>query len=173
MTLIKCIIVLWIGLLSTSCNPAQQIPEAAKTTSVKAQVKTLTLETKVILLKKIQSNEIGMVEVLRIPTSNLFRVQITPEFLEKWWQYKLTIRRLDSQQSGSLAKALSEANIQQTDEGSDIRRGVLLYSSDDKTRVGSVYFDGSGRQGSLNGISVSFGADLFTVVRSILSEPRE
>ncbi len=128
----------------------------------KAQIDTLVQE--------MQAGRIGTVEILQIPASAVFRTRVTPELLEKWWDYKLTIRRLDYPRIDKLAAALKAVTVQQGDTGADMRWGVIFYSVTEQKRVAALSLDSSGRHGAVNDVLVSFGQGLGEL-RSILSAP--
>ena len=107
------------------------------------------------------SGGIEKIEILQIPIRILTRTRITPEMLERQFQYKLTIRdiRGSAYQSGMTA-ALKTEIAEPTTDMSDIRWGIMFYGSND-VRLGSLYFDGSGHSGVVDRTPVSFKGQFF------------
>lgn len=113
------------------------------------------------IVTKLDKDEIGRVEILNIPAQILTRTRITPQLLERQFSYKFTIRDLRGEaHQKRLMAATKSVVVQANPEMPDIRWGVIFYNVDD-VRVGSIYFDKSGRKGAVNSTAVSFKGDLF------------
>jgi hypothetical protein len=106
-------------------------------------------------------DQIGKIEILQIPPRILMRGRITPEMLEKQYHNKLIIRDIAATAYQSkLIATFKMVSAQPRAESADVRWGVIFYSRDE-TRLGAVYFDQSGRYGSVNDMPVSFRGEFF------------
>ncbi len=110
---------------------------------------------------KLSKYEIGKIEILQIPPRIEHRISITPELLEKWFYYKLTISDARGGVYGDkLAELLKTLVVKPRSEMADIRWGIIFYDMND-SRAGAIYFDKWGRHGAVADIPVSFKGDLF------------
>jgi hypothetical protein len=113
------------------------------------------------LAVKLSTGLISRVEILQIPARILTRTRITPEMIERQFEYKLTIRSVrGGMYENSLAAAARSILVQPQPEIPDLRWAAIFYGVDD-TRIASMYFDRSGRNGALNNAAVSFQGDFF------------
>lgn len=86
------------------------------TVPVQAQRETAGSQTNAIV-QSIKAGNIGSVEVFGVPPDTLFRSNVTPEHLERIWDYKLIIRGPDAllkARAEELTTVLSSAAIQQS-----------------------------------------------------------
>jgi len=120
------------------------------------------------LAQELQAGRIGMVEILQISSSSIFRTQVTPELMEKWWDYKSTIRHIDGSPRDKVVAALKSAVTQQGDPRPDIRWGIVFYSAQEQKRIGALYFDGPGRNGFVNDLPASFKDGLLHNLSAVL-----
>lgn len=112
------------------------------------------------LSARITSGEIERIEVFQIPPRVLTRVRITPEMLEKQYYYKLTIRDVRGwTQQNKLIEAMKSVVVK-PGEMADIRWGIVFYGVDGR-RVGGLYFDKAGTNGTVDDVAASFKGDLF------------
>lgn len=125
----------------------------------KARVETLA--------KTSAAGGIERIEVFRLPKFYTNIKQIQPDDLEALWHYKMTIRELVPRKQELIARALATANIQRSDRTWDLRWGVVFYWPKDK-RIAALYFDETGRYGSVDQIPVSFAPGFFTQLKSAL-----
>jgi hypothetical protein len=110
---------------------------------------------------KLSKYEIGKIEILQIPPRIETRTRITPEMLEKSFDYKLTISDARGGVYGDkLAELLKTLVVQPRSEMADIRWGIIFYDMND-SRAGAIYFDRWGRNGAVGDVPVSFKGDLF------------
>jgi len=113
------------------------------------------------LVAKLAKGEIGRVEVLQIPPEVLTRTRITPEMLERQFDYKFTIHDV---RGGAYRKGLLEAmrsvEVGPRSEMPDLRWGIVFYDVHDM-RVGALYFDKTGSRGAVDNAPVSFRGDFF------------
>ena len=126
------------------------------------------------IARSIKAGNIAAVEVFGVPPNEEFRVNVNPERLESWWEYKLTLRDLESR-AEELTTALRSATIQASGkkvDSLDVRSGIVFYSkTPEGKRIASLYFDRSGRHGAVNAISTSFGPDFFVRLKRALRFP--
>ncbi len=114
-----------------------------------------------VLAAKLEGNEIGRIEIFEIPPEVLTRIAITPEALEKQFDYKLTIRDIrGGAYQAKLIEAMKSTVVQPRSDMADIRWGIVFYGIDE-TRVAGVYFDKWGGNGAVDSTPVSFKGDLF------------
>jgi hypothetical protein len=93
---------------------------------------------------------IDRVEILYFPERILTRTALTPEKLERQYQYKIEIRELGaSPQRQQLLAALHGASIVPSGRPCDVRTAVLLYDKSGK-RLLSLYFERGGKNGAVN-----------------------
>lgn len=110
---------------------------------------------------KLSKREIGKIEILQIPPEILTRTRITPEMLEKSFNYKLTISDArGGVYRSKLAELLKTLVVQPRSEMADIRWGIIFYDMND-SRAGAIYFDKWGKDGAVGDIPVSFKGNLF------------
>jgi len=84
------------------------------------------------LAAKLANKEIGKIEILQIPAYILTRTRITPQMLEKQYDYKLTIRDVrNGVHQQKLIKAAKSVVVQVVADMSDIRWGVIFYDRND------------------------------------------
>jgi hypothetical protein len=94
--------------------------------------------------------------VIQYSPDALTRAAITPERLEKLYDYKLTIK--DARRSSYLSgfkQVLQNTKIEKSDIGSDSRWGVILFDLKGQ-RIASIYLDGFGERGYVNSTPVTF-----------------
>lgn len=121
-----------------------------------------------VIVEKMANDEIGRIEVLHIPVSVLTRTAITPEMIEKQFNYKLTIVH-GWHNKDELVKSLKSIEVQPTVMAADLRWGVIFYSFKDDSRVGAIYFDKSGSRGAISEIPVTFSGNFFKWLNSKFS----
>jgi len=128
------------------------------------------------VVKSINGGDIGGVEIFGVPPNVAFRVNVTPERLESWWDYKLIVRGL-SLESEKLRVALSSTTIQPYSaklDSLDVRTGIVFYSkTPEGKRIASLYFDRNGGHGAVNKMPVSFGPDLLPRLKKAVHAPIE
>jgi hypothetical protein len=122
------------------------------------------------LARDLLAGRVGMVELLQIPLSTITVVAVTPERLERSWDFRFTIGRIDGPRLVHLEEALKEAEVGKWDSGADIRWGVVFYSLVGQQRIGALYFDRFGH-GFVNQIPVAFSQQSAARLKRILSEP--
>jgi hypothetical protein len=112
--------------------------------------------------------EIDRVEILDIPERIRFRSGVTPEFLERQYNYKIEIRgSAASTQRQRMITALRETSVSPSDRSYDVRTAVLLYDGTGK-RTLSLYFDDGGRNGGANRDFVSINSDVYRWAKSMM-----
>jgi hypothetical protein len=120
------------------------------------------------IVQSINGGDIGAVEMFGVPPDAAFRANITPERLEGWWAYKLTVRGL-SLEPEKLRMPLSSAAIQPSNaklNSLDVRTAIVFYAkTPEGKRIASLYFDRSGRHGAVNNVPVAFPPDLLRLLK--------
>lgn len=126
--------------------------EAAQVNDVQSQLS--------LLVAKVDRAEISRIDIIQIPSTVVTRTAITPEMLENQFHYRLTIRDIrNSTYRDEFLKSMESIKIERENARSDLRWGVILYSTDG-TRVGEIYIDESGDHGSIKGTSVAVRGSL-------------
>ena len=122
----------------------------------------------VSLARASRSSDIESVDVFRLPKGYESVSQVGPEDIEKRWHIKMTIRELRPPREELIAAALGVAQVRRSDRTWDLRWGIVFYSRSGRGRIGALYFDESGRYGSVDRTSVSFGSDFFGKLKNAL-----
>lgn len=113
------------------------------------------------LAAKLANHEIGKVEILQMPAGLLTRITTTPDMLEQQFFYKLTIRDLrGGAYEAGLTTAVKSMSVQPRTDTVDLRWAAIFYSPEG-VRVGALYFDGTGRAGTVGIAPVSFTGGFF------------
>jgi hypothetical protein len=113
------------------------------------------------------------VEIFEISATKLFRVRVNPQHLEEWWDRKVTARWKEESEVARISSILRTTSVHLEPLPSDLRSGVIFYSSTDEKRIGALYFDRTGRRGAINEIPVSFVGLSFAELRKMLLQPLE
>jgi hypothetical protein len=113
------------------------------------------------LVTMLESSEVGRVEILSIPARIITRIPVTPEGIEKGFHYKLTVRDLrGGLYQDELTKAVKTVYVAPVDRNPDLRWALIFYDTVG-VRVTGLYFDSSGRIGTVDEAPVSFRGNLF------------
>jgi hypothetical protein len=105
---------------------------------------------------------IGRIVILQMPANLETRASVSPDNLEKWFYNKLTIRNItESAYRDKVINAFKSLSTAPQQNHGDIRWGVIFYSRDEQ-RIGSVFFDRSGKNGNVDRLPVSFHGDFFS-----------
>jgi hypothetical protein len=142
------------------------LPAHAQDNSAQSQLEALA--------HLIESDGIGSVEIFGVPEDALFAVNLSPESLEKAWDYKLILRSSGALQirTQALEAAMRVAKLQPTGKKIqflDVRMGIVFYSKQEGgNRISSLYFDKTGRSGAVGGTSVSFGPEFLPSLKKAL-----
>jgi hypothetical protein len=117
---------------------------------------------------EVTPEQVQRVEILYFPERILVRAALSPERLEQGCRYKLEIR--DANQSTEwkrLLPLLRQISVESKARSYDHRTAVLFYDKDGK-RIASVYFDGFGQGGTINGKSGQISGGLYGWAKSLL-----
>jgi hypothetical protein len=109
------------------------------------------------------------VQILHIPDDDLTRVDVTPEHLQKWAKSRVILTDSQRAELGSILKGTTaQKQPEQTNPrwGFNLRWGLLL-SDKSGREVDTVFFDGSGTIGLINGEVVRFSRDLSTPLHQL------
>lgn len=124
------------------------------------------------LLDKLREREIRSVEILWMDPTAESRATITPEILDKIYFRKLMIRKLsgDPAEQG-LIESVRISRLRKADskaEG-DVRWAIKFYARENAAPVVSIYLDGSGETGSIDGTPYSFNVSLHAWLKTNFS----
>lgn len=144
-----------VGMFGAQELPAQD--EAAASTAINGLVTAL------------RQGEVGTIEVFRLPKNLRSFSAVEPEDVESSWYDKLTIR-VRSEQPQSIIEALRSVRPKLWDRrgAGYLRWGFVFYSAHGRKRIAALYFDETGRFGSVGGAWVSFGENLLSRLRAAL-----
>ena len=120
------------------------------------------------LVKATVRGDIESIDVLRLPRLYTSQVAIRPEEMEKRWFYRMTFRELRPPKEKLIAEALGAAKTYRSDREWDLRWGMVFYSRSGQRRIAALYFDETGRHGSVDQIPVSFTPEFFNRLKSAL-----
>lgn len=134
---------------------------------VLAQDETTTKARVDALVRASAAGGIDRIEIFRLPKGYESLTQVQPEDLESLWQYRMTIREVLAPKQELIARALGTANIHRSDRTWDLRWGMVFYWPKDR-RIVALYFDETGRYGSVDKTPVSFGPDVFLRLKNAL-----
>jgi hypothetical protein len=119
------------------------------------------------LVRAVAAGGIERIDIFRLPKGYENVTSIQPEDLEALWHYKMTIREILPPKQEFLAQVVGMANIRRSDRTWDLRWGVVFYWPKDR-RIVALYFDETGRHGSVDKIPVSFAPDFFNRLKNTL-----
>lgn len=129
-------------------------------------------------IRAVKTRNIESVEIFGVPLDALFRTNVTPERLEKLWNYKVVLRdsnaflEVDAEE---LTPILRNVQIQPSAtklDFVDVRVGFVFFAKEPEgKRVASIYFDRSGRLGAFNNMPASFSPDFFLRLKRALRGP--
>ena len=109
----------------------------------------------------VSHGEVGRVEILHVSPALDTLTRITPAALERVYETKLVIRNLaETSLRDKLIRAINQTSAEPRSPAADLRWGIIFYSAQD-LRLGSIYFERSGRSGAVNDQGASFKGDLF------------
>jgi hypothetical protein len=129
---------------------------------------TSRADTRLLSKYAIVPEAVDRVEILYFPERILTRSALTPDMLEKQYQYKLEIRQFgECLQRQELVDALQGTALSHGDRQYDLRTAVLLYGKDGK-RMLSLYFDHSGMRGMINREPISMSNDVYHWAKSMI-----
>ena len=120
------------------------------------------------LVRTLRNSEIESIDVLRLPKGYENVKQVGPEDIESLWFTRMSIRELRPPREALIAGALEAAHVHRSDRKWDLRWGVVFYSRSGNKRIAAVYFDETGRFGSIDQIPVSYGSDFSPKLKNAL-----
>lgn len=135
---------------------------------VKGQVKNLPKARVDVLIAANNAHEIERIEIFRLPKNYENVISIRPEAIEKLWFSKMTIRELCPQREQMIGEALGLAKVNPSNRDWDLRWGIVFYSRSGDKRVAALYFDETGRYGSVDQNPVSYAAEFFPRLKNAL-----
>ena len=107
----------------------------------------------------LQSKTVTRLEILYFSRHALTRVSVTPDRLEEIYEHKLSVEKFqESAWKRDLIRALEDPDMRRTTGPStqpDCRWACIFYDAK-HVRVLTMYFDGHGRKGLINGTPVAF-----------------
>lgn len=116
------------------------------------------------VMKLLRSERIVRLQILCVPKEIATRADLTPRQLERICNYKIDVR--DFQTSvlrGELISTLEKPFVEEAWARADFRWGCIFYDAKG-SRVLTMYFDGFGQKGLINGVRVTSVASVVTVL---------
>lgn len=121
------------------------------------------------LAARLAGGGVAKVRILHVPARVLTRTRLTPEMLERQFQYELTIRDIRGntyeKRLGELAKSTS---VEPQPDMPDLRWGIIFYDPSGDA-ITALYFNSSGSQGAVGDLPVSFSGGLFAWLKENFS----
>ena len=113
------------------------------------------------LADRIATSNVVKMDVLEIPAEVATRTQVTPDLLERAFDFRLTVADIRGwSDRPALIVALRSLKAEPSSGSADLRWAVI-FSDPEGRRVDAIYFDGDGKNGMLGTDSVSFKGDFF------------
>jgi hypothetical protein len=143
--LVLCLLPLRAGARGAADAPGSRVPKAVSTDpSVRLALDVLSAPTT------------DRLEILALPQDVLTRFDIRPDLLEGQYEYKITARLFHgSEYWHEFVYELRHSTIKRTEAApSDVRWGCIFYDKSGAT-VLTMYFDGFGMKGVINGTPVT------------------
>ena len=107
-------------------------------------------------LRLMSSKTATRLEILYYPTWILTRTALSPERLEKLSSYRISIRAFqDAKLRDDLISALERSAVKTTTQSEADYRWACIFYNADGTRLLTMYFDGFGTKGLINGAPVT------------------
>lgn len=111
---------------------------------------------------------ITRVEIVYFPERISTRSSLTPEMLERLYEYKVEVRDVsESKQFPALVAALRGTLAVPENRLSDVRTGVIFFDKSNK-RLLTLYFDQFGKNGFVNGEPVSMNNDVYRWAKAMM-----
>ncbi len=119
------------------------------------------------LVKSSAAGGVERIDIFRLPKGYENIASIQPDDLEALWHCRMTIRELLPSKQQLISRTLRTANIHHSDRTWDLRWGIVFYWPKDR-RIAALYFDETGRYGSVDKVPVSFGINFFLRLKNAL-----
>lgn len=120
------------------------------------------------LIQRADAREIGLVEIVHVPSSVLTNIRLTPSALDRAYDTKFVIRELRASTfRQELTEAMRGLVVTAASEAPEVRWGIIFHDVKG-TRVGAVYFNQNGTAGVVDDVPVTFNGKLFRWVEGRL-----
>ncbi len=149
-------------------------PSGAQTTP-KSQTETQKeLDT---LTASLANGSIASIDILHMPDHLETRASVTPENLEKWSDYRITIRKVSEWAGrGELVETMKSTKVAPDSRMPDMR-SAIVFNDAHGSRIGALYFGRffgrymgqfGGAEGSIGSAPVKFNGDLATWLKQMI-----
>ncbi len=119
-----------------------------------------------LLAQKLQFAAIQRIEILHVPIDTQTRIPMSAEKLEKSFTSKLILTDWRTAKSyGDLVSALEKAKVNRAPGDFDYRSAIIFYGQGG-TRELAIFFDKTGRQASIDHVSVALDKGLYNWLSS-------
>lgn len=118
--------------------------------SYPSHARNISNDNSIASLNCFKSEQIDTIKIRHIPSYILTRTNVTPKTLEQMYNYSITIKNISDTPYGlEIVNSINKTNIKKNKSLGDLRWGVFLYN--DKELSCSIYFNGIGSYGEING----------------------
>jgi len=142
--------VLYLSSLQATQAETQQVASSSETNLIQSAV------------DRARSKSVTKLEILYFPKEMETRVGVTPQLLEEWCFFRISIKDLQYSNvtmKNGLVSALEESAAKKANGNADLRWGCIFYDTSG-TRVLALYFNGSGTEGYVDSTPISSNGKL-------------
>jgi hypothetical protein len=121
------------------------------------------------LTTALANGSVMTIDVLHMPDSAETRVGVTPELLEKWFESRVTINKVDEWSGrNELVKVMKSSETSTAARTPDLRSAIIFYDSKGQ-RIGAVYFARFFRaEGVVGSLPISFKGNLGSWLKEMI-----
>ena len=114
-----------------------------------------------LVIQGVANSQISRMEIVNLPIRIRTRTRVTEAALDRDFTYKFCVQRpANTPQWAALRSALLNTRTRNEVGLADLRWGIVFYGMDNR-RIGTVYFDGTGRHGAVGTQPVAFKGSVF------------
>jgi hypothetical protein len=160
-------VVFGIVLLCACLAGAQTTPKSQ--TDAQKELETITTS--------LANGSVASIDILHMPDEVETRTSVTPENMEKWWEYRITISKVGEWAGrGELIETMKATKLASNPRMPDLR-SALVFKDSHGNRIGTLYFgryfgryigQSGGAEGSIGNTPVKFNGDLTTWLKQMI-----
>lgn len=118
-----------------------------------------------LLQEELSRDAVGRIDIVHISDGAESPIRVSPDMLEKNFQYKIVIRDARHGIDGpGLQKSVRDTFVQMSSDGGDLRWGLTFFNLTGRPIV-SIYLDSSGERGFVGSQTVTFNRSLGNWIR--------
>ena len=115
-------------------------------------------------------SRVRLIEVFAVNKLATSRIRRTPDLLNSAWTEKTIYRWPSAEQVAVISRAVRGIGTTEGSSGADICRGITAAREiNGMDQAIALYFDCTGREGSIDGRPVRFNADAFSTIKAVLN----